>query len=252
MASPKATRKKKALFKPLKRTKVYEEIVAKIKEMIGKGRFKAGDQLPVERELAEMFRVSRSSVREAIRSLESQGLLESRQGDGTYIAAQPVESLVNSLASVICSEKDGQRELFEMRRIIEPQLASLAAERATSEEIAQMGKTLSLQQQQFLRGESGTETDKQFHYLLAGAARNRFLLQIVESNMNFFMESRDNFLQVDGRPEKSIQRHRELLDALEARDSEGAAQAMREHLLDIESSLFRIAVEKTGGGKKVS
>ncbi|MCL1926355.1 MAG: FadR family transcriptional regulator [Syntrophorhabdaceae bacterium] len=241
-----------ALLKPAKKVRVYEEVVAKIKEMIDKGRLKSGDQLPVERELAEVFRVSRSSVREAIRSLESQGLLESRQGDGTYIARHPVELLVNPLASVICSQKDGQEELFEMRRLIEPQLAFLAAERATDEEIVQMEKTLSLQKQQVLRGESGAEADKQFHYLLANAARNRFLLQIVDSNMGFFMESRDNFLQVEGRPKKSVQRHRELLDAIEVRDSEGAAQAMREHLLDIENSLFEIAVEKAGGNKQVS
>ena len=253
MASQKE-KKKVTFFKPVKKVRVYEEIVAKIKEMIDKGRFKSGDQLPVERELAEVFRVSRSSVREAIRSLESRGLLESRQGNGTYIitAKHPVELLVNPLASVICSQKDGQKELFEMRRLIEPQLAFLAAERATDEEIMQMEKALSLQKQQVLRGESGAEADKQFHYLLASAARNRFLMQIVDSNMNFFMESRDNFLQVDGRPEKSVLRHRELLDAIGARDMEGAAQAMREHLLDIEDCLFEIAVEKTEGNKQVS
>lgn len=233
------------LFKPVKKTRVYEEIVAKIKDMIDKGRFKSGDQLPVERELAEVFRVSRSSVREAIRSLESQGLLESRQGNGTYIAKHPVESLVNPLASVICSEKDGQRELFEMRRLIEPQLAWLAAERATDEEIRLMEKTLSLQEREIARGGSGTEIDRNFHYLLAGAARNRFLLHIVDNNMNFFLESRDNFLQVEGRPGKSIQRHRELLDAIKAREPEKAAQAMREHLIDIENSLFEMMGRKS-------
>ncbi len=231
-------KKKLKLFKPVKKTRVYEEIVAKIKDMIDKGRFKSGDQLPVERELAEVFRVSRSSVREAIRSLESQGLLESRQGNGTYIAKHPVESLVNPLASVISSEKDGQRELFEMRRLIEPQLAFLAAERATDDEILVMEKTLDLQEQEIACGGSGTDVDRNFHYLLANAARNRFLLQIVDNNMNLLLESRDNFLQVEGRPEKSLEHHRELLDAIKARDPEGAAQAMREHLIDIENSLF--------------
>jgi DNA-binding FadR family transcriptional regulator len=128
------------LFKPVKKTRVYEEIVVKVKHMIEKGRLHSGDQLPSERELAEVFNVSRSSVREALRSLETQGYLESRQGDGTYIARQPVESLVNPLATVIFSEKDGQMELFEMRRLIEPQLAYLAAERATPEEIVMLGK----------------------------------------------------------------------------------------------------------------
>lgn len=238
-------KKKLKLFKPVKKTRVYEEIVAKIKDMIDKGRFKSGDQLPVERELAEVFRVSRSSVREAIRSLESQGLLECRQGNGTYIAKHPVESLVSPLASVISSEKDGQRELFEMRRLIEPQLAWLAAERATDEEIRLLEKTLAQQEREITRGESGTETDRNFHYILAGAARNRFLLHIVDNNMGFFLESRDNFLQVEGRPEKSIRRHRELLDAIKVRDPEGAAQAMREHLIDIENSLFEMIGRKS-------
>jgi GntR family transcriptional repressor for pyruvate dehydrogenase complex len=237
-------KKKLKLFKPVKKTRVYEEIVAKIKDMIDKGRFKSGDQLPVERELAEVFRVSRSSVREAIRSLESQGLLKSRQGNGTYIVRQPIEMLVNPLASVISSEKDGQRELFEMRRLIEPQLAYLAAERATEEEISLMEKTLDLQEQEISKGESGTETDKNFHYLLASAAKNRFLLRIIDNSMSLLVESRDNFLQVEGRPEKSVLRHRQVLDAIKGGDPDEAARIMREHLVDIESSLFETMERK--------
>ncbi len=242
--------KKLKLFKPVKKTRVYEEIVAKIKDMIDKGRFKTGDQLPVERELAEVFRVSRSSVREAIRSLESQGLLQSRQGNGTYIVRQPIEMLVNPLASVISSEKDGQRELFEMRRLIEPQLAYLAAERATAEEISLMEKTLDLQEQEISKGESGTEIDKNFHYILARAAKNRFLLNIMDNSMSLLAETRDNFLQVEGRPEKSVLRHRQVLDAIKAGDPEAAAKIMREHLVDIESSLFEMMERKRRKPKK--
>jgi len=243
-------KKKLKLFKPVKKTRVYEEIVAKIKDMIDKGRFKTGDQLPVERELAEVFRVSRSSVREAIRSLESQGLLQSRQGNGTYIVRQPIEMLVNPLASVISSEKDGQRELFEMRRLIEPQLAYLAAERATEEEISLMEKTLDLQEQEISKGETGKEIDKNFHYILASAAKNRFLLNIMDNSMSIFTESRDNFLQVEGRPEKSVLRHRQVLDAIKAGDPEAAAKIMREHLVDIESSLFEMMERKRRKPKK--
>ncbi len=226
------------LFKPIKKTKVYEEIVAKIKDMIEKGRFKSGDQLPVERELAEVFRVSRSSVREALRSLESQGLLESRQGNGTYIASQPVESLVNPLASVIFTEKDDQMELFEMRRMIEPQLAYLAAERATEEEISMLEKALALQEEEIGRGESGTDVDKNFHYIMARATKNKALLRITDNIMDLLAESREQYLQVEGRPQKSILRHREVLDAIRAGDRDRAEEVMREHLMDIEASLF--------------
>ena len=231
-------KQKSQMFKPIKKAKVYEEIVAKIKDMVEKGRFKAGDQLPVERELAEVFRVSRSSVREALRSLESQGFIESRQGNGTYIASQPVESLVRPLASVIFTEKDDQMELFEMRRMIEPDLAYLAAERATEEEIAMMEKVLDLQEEKIARGESGTDVDKNFHYIMARAARNKVLLRIADNIIDLLAESREQYLQVEGRPQKSILRHREVLDAIRARDPERAEKCMLEHLVDIETSLF--------------
>ncbi len=234
-------RHKSQMFKPIKKAKVYEEIVAKIKEMVEKGRFKAGDQLPVERELAEVFRVSRSSVREALRSLESQGFIESRQGDGTYIASQPAESLVSPLASVIFTEKDDQMELFEMRRMIEPDLAYLAAERATEEEIALMEEVLALQEEQIARGESGKDVDKNFHYLLSRAAKNKALLRITDNIIDLLAESREQYLQVEGRPQKSILRHREVLDAIRAGDPDRAEKCMLEHLMDIETSLFGAA-----------
>ena len=226
------------MFQPVKKTRVYEEIVVKVKEMIEQGRLKSGDQLPGERELSEVFHVSRSSVREALRSLESKGYLESRQGDGTYIASNPVESLVSPLASVIFSEKDSQMELFEMRRLIEPQLAYLAAERATEEEIAQMEESLLLQEQAIAKGETGTETDKAFHYLMAKATNNKVLLRLADYMRDLLADSRDKYLQVEGRPEKSIARHRQVLDAIKARDRELAAQVMLDHVLDIENCLF--------------
>jgi GntR family transcriptional repressor for pyruvate dehydrogenase complex len=226
------------LFKPVKKTRVYEEIVVKIQEMIEQGRLKSGDQLPGERELSEVFHVSRSSVREALRSLESKGFLESRQGDGTYIASKPVESLVSPLASVIFSEKDSQMELFEMRRLVEPQIAYLAAERATDEEIADMEGALVLQEQAIANGETGTEIDKAFHYLMAKATKNKVLLRLTDHMRDLLAESRDKYLQVEGRPGKSLARHKQVLDAIKAGDGEFAAQIMLEHVLDIENCLF--------------
>ncbi len=228
------------MFKPVKKTKIYEEIVAKVKSMIEDGKLNTGDQLPSERELSEFFKVSRSSVREALRTLESQGFLESRQGDGTYIARQPIEDLVNPLATVIFSEKDGQMELFEMRRLIEPQLAYLAAERATPAEVAELERILDLQEKELARGETGTDVDKAFHNLLAEATKNNILLKVMESVMDALTESRGKYLQVNGRPERSLYRHREILNALKAGDKELAAKVMREHLEDIETGLFAV------------
>jgi len=228
------------MFKPVKKTRIHEEIVFKIKDMIKQGTLKTGDQLPTERELAEAFKVSRPSVREALRALESQGFLVSRQGDGTYVTQQPIELLIEPFASVILKEKFDQLELFEMRRLIEPQLAYLAAERATPAEIAEMEQSLTLQEQELTGSEPLPTPEKTIHDLIFQAARNKILLSIMESLMDSLAESRDRYLQIEDRPEKSLARHGNILTAIKAGNGELAADIMREHLEEIESMLFEV------------
>jgi GntR family transcriptional repressor for pyruvate dehydrogenase complex len=238
------------MFKPVRKTRVYEEIVSKIKVLIEEGRLKSGDQLPPERELSEVFKVSRSSLREALRALESEGFLECRQGDGTYVASKPIELLVKHLASAILTEKDTQLELFEIRRLIEPQLALLAAERATNDDIARLEEILNKQSDEIDRGETAVDIDKDFHYALAEATKNKTILRVMDNLMDAIEESRDRSLQVEGRPEKSLAYHRDVLNALKAKDRELAARAMREHLEDIESILFAVRKEVQDPSRK--
>src|SRR5512132_1561450 len=91
---------------PIKSTRIYEEIVRQVKQLIAEGRFKSGDRLPPERELAEKFVVSRTSVREALRALESLGLIEIRAGEGTFVREMSVESLIEPLARVMLSQRE--------------------------------------------------------------------------------------------------------------------------------------------------
>src|SRR4029453_1391654 len=111
----------------IRKTRIHEEVFSQIHELIKEGRFKARDQLPSERELAETFKVSRTSVREALRALESQGLIVSRTGMGNFVADLPVESLVAPLARFLIDEKTALAEVFELGKLIEPHIASLAA-----------------------------------------------------------------------------------------------------------------------------
>ena len=231
---------KAIMFKPVKKTRIHEEIVFKIKDMIEQGRLKTGDQLPTERELAEAFKVSRPSVREALRALESQGFLVSRQGDGTYVSQQPIELIIEPFASVITREKFDQLELFEMRRLIEPQLAYLAAERATPAEIAEMERLVAIQESELGNNHSGTSSDQSLHAALTKAARNKILISILDSLLDSLSETRDKYLQIRDRPEKSLARHKEILAAIKSRDSELAAKIMREHLEETESILFKM------------
>jgi GntR family transcriptional repressor for pyruvate dehydrogenase complex len=184
--------------------------------------------------------VSRPSVREALRALESQGFLVSRQGDGTYVSQQPIELLIEPFASVILKEKFDQLELFEMRRLIEPQLAYLAAERATPAEIAEMEQLLDIQEQELANSESGPTPEKTLHDILFKAAKNKILISIMDSLMDSLAESRDKYLQLEGRPQKSLARHKDILAAIKTGDGELAANMMREHLEETESILFEV------------
>src|SRR5262244_2987720 len=127
---------------PIKSTRIYEEIVRQIKSMITEGRLKSGDQLPPERDLAEKFLVSRTSVREALRALESRGLIEIRAGEGAFIRDISVETLIEPLALVILPHREAVGELFEARRLLEPAISALAARRATREELTEMERIL--------------------------------------------------------------------------------------------------------------
>src|SRR5512134_2290152 len=144
---------------PVKSTRIYEEIVRQIKSMISEGRLKSGDQLPPERDLAEKFLVSRTSVREALRSLQSRGLIEIRAGEGAFVRDVSVEALIEPLALVILPHREAVGELFEARRLIEPSIAALAARRATREEIAEMDRILEDQAKEVAQGRTGMSQD---------------------------------------------------------------------------------------------
>lgn len=235
-----ATLWKAIMFNPVKKTRIHEEIVLKIKDMIEQGKLITGDQLPTERELSEAFKVSRPSVREALRALESQGFLESRQGDGTYVSRQPIELLIEPFASIITKEKFDQLELFEMRRLLEPQLAYLAAERATPGEVAEMEQLVFMQEEELSGKDTGTNPDETLHRTLTKATRNKILVSIMDSLMDSLSESRDKYLQIESRPEKSLARHKEILTAIKSRDSARAMQIMRVHLEETETLLFKV------------
>lgn len=134
------------MLKAVEKKRAYEDIVKQIFSLIERGKLKRGDQLPVERELSETFKVSRATVREAIFSLESMRLVQRRQGDGTYVIASSEEALVQPLAAALFHEKDDIIDIFSIRKIIEPEVAQLASEHATPEEIIEMEEILKEQE----------------------------------------------------------------------------------------------------------
>jgi GntR family transcriptional repressor for pyruvate dehydrogenase complex len=215
-------------------TKVAEQLQARIVNKL-----KPGDMLPPERELMRRFGVSRSSIRDAIRSLEAVGLLEPRQGVGTVVRELSTDALASPVASVLLQKRKVIRELLDVRMIIEPPLAWRAALHATAQQIAEMEAILSQQEEKVLQGELATEEDSSFHYTIALAADNSVMLKLVHLLMDLLREARERSLQVGGRQRKSLTGHRRILAALTQHDPAAAEAAMRQHLLEIEKIVLQ-------------
>lgn len=226
-------------LKAIRKTSLYVQIASQIQDLIENGKLKHGDQLPPERELADIFQVSRHSVREAIRTLEQKNILKSRVGSGTYVIIEDEPSVVDFLARAIQREKGKLSEIFEFRRMIEPQIARLAAQNATRGHIDQLTEIIEKHQQSMPDLEKSVELDHAFHLTLALATGNDILLKIVERTNDILAESRADVLQSPARVQHSINGHQKVLRALRQGDPDLAAQAMNEHLTEVEEVIKR-------------
>jgi len=225
-----------------KKTRIYETIVAQLGQLIQEGKLQPGERLPPERELAVRLQVSRASVREALRSLELQGLLSSRQGSGTFIAAVSQEELLRAFAR-LAEEGQTLRDIFELRFLLEPPIAAMAARRATPQDIARLEATLKQQEQQIHLGQSGVEADVGFHAALAEATHNGALLRLGATLMEVLTPSRDTHLQTPERSRLSLLSHRRILEAIQAGSAARARKAMEDHVVHVDRILFGLPEE---------
>ena len=210
--------------------RLYEDIVQRFSSLIRQGVLKPGERLPSERVLAEQLQVSRSSVREAIRSLELQGLVISKRGSGTFINTDNLESMVALIASTLSSGTDTLKHIFEMRHMLEPQIAGLAAQRANQQEVAELEGILEDQVREIAEGGTGVDADTAFHFAMASATHNSALVKVVSAVEDILRRSRDQSLQEPGRPQRSLASHREILSMISSGDAEEARRAMDYHL----------------------
>jgi GntR family transcriptional repressor for pyruvate dehydrogenase complex len=224
-------------LRAVKKKRIHEEIVAQIRDQFAEGRWKPDDRLPSERELSQRFRVSRASVREAIRSLESLGLVRIKTGEGTFVASGS-EVLLSPLVSVILQQKDVLLDIFEARKVIEPEIAALAAKRGSPDEIRRMEEILEDQVREIARGDRGVEADTAFHSLLTQSTKNKVFLRLNDAIVDSLRETRERSLQIHGRPARSLAGHREILKAVRTKDPAGAKRAMLQHLSAIERNVL--------------
>ncbi len=226
-------------FEPVRKTKVYEEVVEQLQRRILDGRLKPGDMLPPERDLAEAFGVSRTSVRDAIRVLELIGQVEPRQGEGTVVRDVSPDSVATPFVSVLARNKTLLTELLDVRLILEPPLAARAAVNAPEEEIVHLRQIFRQQEARVRQGDLPIEEDADFHYTIAMAAKNTIVLKVLDMLMDLLRESRERSLQVAGRLQKSLAGHRRILEAISRHDAVAAEAAMRQHIVEIQGILLK-------------
>jgi GntR family transcriptional repressor for pyruvate dehydrogenase complex len=229
-------------FRAVRRTRVSGEIIDQVRDLLTSGRLKPGDRLPSERELAQAVSAGRSAVREAIRAMESLGIVEVRAGEGTFVATPDGNQRSDRIISPLFQAWSEQHKLFEVRLVIEPDLAALAARRATVEQIERLNGLLVEQEAVLRLGESGMEQDGTFHFLIAEATGNEVLVRIMESLMDLLQRTREVSLQHPDRPKRSLRQHRAIVRAIEGRNSAAAERHMREHIQEIEELVFATQV----------
>jgi len=228
----------------VKKKRAYEDIVIQIQGLIEKGKLKRDDQLPNEKELSETFKVSRSTVREAILSLEMLNLVERRQGDGTYVMASSEEAIVKPLAMSLFHEKDDIIDIFTLRKIIEPEIAQLASKHATVKNINELEKIIKEQEKDLTKGKNPVKMDSNFHNVLARMSKNKVLERLIIALVRLLRKTREEYLQTEERKQKSLAGHREILAAIKSGSGLAAKRAMRLHLEGIEKCI----VQKEGRG----
>jgi GntR family transcriptional repressor for pyruvate dehydrogenase complex len=224
----------KAVYKLVRTSRLYEQIVQQIEESIVNGTLKAGDQLPAERELAQRFGVSRTAVREAVKALREKGLVEAYSGRGTFITDGTTQAVRQSLDLMVkIGQPEGSTHLAEVRAILEPEIAALAAVRIQEPELSTMREAVAAMDRAGKDPQTYIEADLDFHLALAEGAANPLILSLLDSIVALLREQRLRIFRVPGGPERGQIYHKRILDAVERRDSEKAREAMRAHLSQV-------------------
>ncbi len=221
-------------YKAVKRQeKLADQVFDQLRELIAAGDLQTGESLPSERELAEYFNVSRTVVREAIRSLLARGLVEAHPGGRAVVSVPDPGVVAESVSFLLKLSGTGlpYSKVFEIRKILEPEIAALAAERASEEDIWDLQAQLKSME----LGRSPlhvAEADVEFHAVLARATKNELFPLLLDSLASIMVEIRKTSLALPGSQENAIQHHRRILERVQAHEPEAARRAMELHLQD--------------------
>jgi GntR family transcriptional repressor for pyruvate dehydrogenase complex len=220
-------------LKPIRPKRISDQVFDQLRELIFRGEFKAGEQILTERELSEAFGVSRTSVRDAINKLVVMGLLEQKQGQGTFVRS-PDDKEQSILATMVESQDASITDLLEVRMGLECNAAAMAATRAVEKDIQFMEKSIEEMHKEVASGRLGTEADVSFHMAICYATKNPLQVFIMKNFYDFLFTgikvNLEGLYQVPGNIDTILDQHKTIFQAIRDHDPETAYRAMKRHI----------------------
>lgn len=222
-------------FEPIHRERTSRIVERQIKQVIFKKRLPVGTKLPTERQLAEMFQVSRTSVREAFRSMERSGFISIKKGvqGGAFLSRELSKHIVESMIDLFESRYVSLEEVLQARLLIEPSVAAEAAMRATSEDIERLKEANQMLREGYKTGDPKIENNPRTHRVIAGMSRNRVILMIMQVLIDVHTERMSTIKLDDQSKQEILAQHDGIIDAMTRKDSELAFERMRNHILRV-------------------
>ena len=235
------------MFQKIKPKRISDEIFEQIRKLIVEGKLRPGDKLPPERELAAQMGVSRPTLREAINKLEARGLLEQRQGGGTFVKSLGNETFDFAFEEY-ANKKDAIVDLMEVRKILETWAAYTAAERITDEELKQLEQYLKEMEEALKKGKIGYDSDADFHSTISYATKNIFLIHIMNTIYQWIekisYEVRSRLYNDYYKHDLLFKQHKAIYIAIKNKDALEAYNAMLTHMNYTMNSVKKIVADK--------
>jgi DNA-binding FadR family transcriptional regulator len=209
---------------------LYETIADRLENDILSNSFGDSGKLPSEQTLGARCGVSRTVIREALKLLKARGLIESRNGSGSYVTKPDSNNVSELLRRMVIMDGITVHEIYEVREILEEASAERAAVHVTEEQLSEMADCLLKLRNRNISIRERREEDFKFHVLIAKASDNRLLMVLVQTMRNIFIEQIESGIYVEGSIDDAIRRHQKIFDALRQHDPQAARVAIQEHL----------------------
>ena len=230
------------LLKPIRQQKISDQVYEQLKELIFRGQFKPGDKLMPEREMASSMSVSRTTIRNAISRLVTRGLVEHKQGKGTFVS-MPDAKAENPFAAAMAAQNATINDLLEVRMGLECVAASIAANRSDGKDISAMEQSIEEMEKEVNAGRLGTEADTSFHMAVAYATKNQLHIQVMKNFYDYLFhgirESLKYLYEVPGNLQRILNQHKAIKDAIINRSPDQAYEAMKNHIEFVQDFFHR-------------